>query len=47
VSLVKDFEFREIEAMALIEESFLGKNIIKYIELNDYRHPVGEYVVLK
>ncbi len=47
IKLVKEYEFKESEAINLLEENFTGKNFIRYIEFNDYRHPIGEYVPLK
>lgn len=47
VVLIKDYEFKEAEAANLLEESFTGKNSIRYIEFNDYRHPIGEFYNLK
>lgn len=46
VKLVKDYEFKESEVASLLEENFTGKNLIRYIEYNNYRHPVGEYLHL-
>ncbi|MGZ3788638.1 MAG: hypothetical protein ACXVLQ_08955 [Bacteriovorax sp.] len=47
VTLVKDYEFREEEVINQLEENFAGKNAVRYIEFNEYRHPIGEYVPLK
>lgn len=47
VSLVKDYEFRESEVMNQLEENFTGKNFIRYMEFNDYHHPIGEFIPLK
>jgi hypothetical protein len=47
VVLVKDYFFREQEVIEQLQENFNGKNLIRYIEFNDYRHPVGEFVHLK
>lgn len=47
VVLVKEYEFREQEVIDQLEESFGGKNFIRYIEFNDYRHPIGEFVHYK
>lgn len=47
VKLHKDYDFRESEVSNLLEENFAGKNLIRYIEFNEYRHPVGEFVHLK
>lgn len=44
VVLVKEYEFREQEVIDQLEQSFGGKNLIRYIEFNDYRHPIGEFV---
>lgn len=47
VSLVKDYTFREAEVANLLEENFTGKNFIRYIEFNNYQHPVGDFIPLK
>lgn len=47
IVLVKEYEFREQEVIDLLQENFSGKNIIRYIEFNDYRHPIGEYTHLR
>lgn len=47
VVLVKEYEFREQEVINQLEQNFSGKNLIRYIEFNDYRHPIGEFVHLK
>ncbi|MFA6237491.1 MAG: hypothetical protein WC635_09215 [Bacteriovorax sp.] len=47
IILVKDYEFREQEVVDQLEQNFSGKNLIRYIEFNDYRHPVGEYIHLR
>lgn len=46
VKLMQDFEFKESEVANSLEENFAGKNLIRYIEYNNYRHPVGEYIHL-
>jgi hypothetical protein len=46
VVLVKEYELRENEVIEQLKENFGGQNLIRYIEFNDYRHPVGEYVRL-
>ncbi|MDD4973297.1 MAG: hypothetical protein PHY93_03055 [Bacteriovorax sp.] len=47
VVLVKDYAFREQEVIDQLQENFSGKNLIRYIEFNDYRHPIGEFVPLR
>lgn len=47
VVLVKEYEFREQEVIDQLKENFSGKNLIRYIEFNDYRHPIGEFVHLR
>ena len=47
VVLVKEYEFKEKEAIDQIQAYFRGKNLIRYIEFNDYLHPIGEYSQLK
>ena len=47
VILAKDFEFKEQVVIDRIKENFQGLNFIRYIEYNEYRHPVGEFVHLK
>ena len=47
IVLVKDYEFREQEVIDQLQENFSGKNLIRYIEFNDYRHPIGEFIHLK
>lgn len=47
VVLTREYEFRENEVMNQIEENFTGKNFIRYLEYNEYRHPVGEFIPLK
>ena len=47
INLTNDFQFRESEVMAALQENFTGKNLIRYIEFNDYRHPIGEYAHLQ
>ena len=47
IILVKDYEFREQEIIDLLKTDFNGKDFIRYIEFNDYRHPVGEFTHLK
>lgn len=47
VVLVKEYEFREQEVIDQLQENFSGKNLIRYIEFNDYRHPIGEFVHLR
>ncbi len=47
VSVVKDYKFREAEVASLLEENFTGKNFIRYIEFNNYQHPIGDFVPLK
>ncbi len=47
IVLVKEYEFREQEVIDQLQISFGGKNLIRYIEFNDYRHPIGEFVHLK
>lgn len=47
VVLVKEYEFKEQEAIDQIQAYFGGKNLIRYIEFNDYLHPIGEYNQLK
>ena len=44
IVLTDGFKLKENEVAANLQESFAGKNLIRYIEFNDYRHPVGEYV---
>ena len=46
IILVKEFQFREQEAILQIEESFNRKNYIRYIEFNEFNHPVGEFIHL-
>lgn len=46
VVLMKDYEFREQEVIDQLQQNFSGKNLIRYIEFNDYRHPVGEFTHL-
>lgn len=47
VVLMKEYEMKEAEVAAQLEETFVGKNFIRYIEFNEYHHPVGDYVLLK
>ncbi|MBC7539789.1 MAG: hypothetical protein H7281_13290 [Bacteriovorax sp.] len=47
VVLQKDYEFREQEVIDQLQENFVGKNLVRYIEFNDYRHPIGEFIHLK
>lgn len=47
VLLMKDYANREAEIASQLEENFAGKNQIRYIEMNEYHHPVGEYINLK
>ena len=47
IILTNDFKFKENEVAANLQENFAGKNLIRYIEFNDYRHPIGEYVHLQ
>lgn len=47
VVLVKDYEFKEQEVIDQIQANFSGKNLIRYIEFNNYLHPIGEYSQLK
>jgi hypothetical protein len=47
VVLVKEYEFREQEVIDQIQENFSGKNLIRYIEFNDYQHPIGEFTHLR
>jgi hypothetical protein len=47
VKVVKDYEFRETEVMNMLEENFTGKKAIRFMEFNEYRHPIGEFVSLK
>lgn len=44
VTMTPEFEKRETEIAAMIEENFRGKNAIRYLEYNEYRHPVGEFI---
>jgi hypothetical protein len=43
----EEFEFREFEVIDQIQNHFGSKNLIRYVEFNDYRHPVGEAINLK
>lgn len=47
VVLVSEYAQKEYEVIAQLEENFAGKNFIRYIEFNEYHHPVGEYTQLK
>lgn len=47
IVLVKEYEFREQEVIDQLEVNFSGKNLIRYVEFNDYRHPIGESVSIK
>lgn len=47
VELTKDYEMKETEIASLFVENFAGKNMIRYVEFNEYHHPVGEYISLK
>jgi hypothetical protein len=47
VVLTKEYEFREQEVIDQLQQNFSDKNFIRYIEFNDYRHPVGEFVHLR
>ncbi len=47
VVLMKEYEMKEAEVASQLEENFAGKNAIRYIEFNEYHHPVGEYIPLK
>ena len=47
VELVKEYEFREQEVIDQLQQNFNGKNFIRYIEFNNYNHPIGEYIHLK
>ena len=46
VLLVKEYAFKEQEVIDQLQENFNGKNLIRYIEFNGHRHPVGEFVHL-
>jgi hypothetical protein len=47
VVLTKEYEFREQLIIDQFEESFAGKNLIRYVEINGYHHPIGEFVKLE
>jgi len=47
VVLMKEYEMKEAEVASQLEENFAGKNAIRYIEFNQYHHPVGEFIPLK
>jgi hypothetical protein len=47
VVLLKEYANKDQEIASSLEENFAGKNIIRYIEFNEYHHPVGEYVQVK
>lgn len=47
IVLVKEYEFREKEVIDLLEQNFSGKNLIRFIEFNDYRHPIGDFIHLR
>lgn len=47
VVLMKEYDMKEAEVASQLEENFAGKNFIRYIEFNEYHHPVGDYVQLK
>lgn len=47
VVLTKDYEMRESEVINQLGENFAGKNLIRYIDYNQYKHPIGDYVPLK
>lgn len=47
IVLVKDYQFREQEVIDLLEQNLSGKNLIRFIEFNDYRHPIGEFIHLR
>lgn len=47
VTLTREYEFRENEVMNQLDEHFTGKNFIRYLEFNEYRHPVGEFISLR
>lgn len=47
IVLVKDYANKESEMASQLEDNFAGKNTIRYIEFNEYHHPVGEYVQIK
>lgn len=47
VVVTKEYQFKEQEIIDSIQESFTGKDLIRYIEYNDYRHPIGEFTHLK
>jgi hypothetical protein len=47
VELMKEYEMKENEIASLFVENFAAKNMIRYVEFNEYHHPVGEYIPLK
>lgn len=47
VSLTSEYFYREQEVIDQITENDFGKNFVRFIEFNDYQHPIGEFVRLK
>lgn len=47
IILIDEYQFRENEVIDLLEENFSGRKVIRFIEFNNYQHPVGEFVHLE